>query len=266
HKVTEKNKQAILNAQRNGIEVVIATGRGYPEAKNPVLQAQLNLAYICLNGAEVRDQQGKVISSTYLDEHHVREILSVLDHESIDSLLFIGDHMYTKSIENLVDSFIQLGMDTGQTLDVEAIRSEVMNSVEDGYIRTTESFDHLIDEHGKSIYKVFGSTTDHEALNRAHDTLKKLSNLADTSYGSNKIEKTRDYAQKEIALEQYAKSKGISMEHVMVIGDSHNDLSMMEKAKVSYAMANAPDEIKSACTHITTANENDGVALAIEKM
>ena len=71
-------------------------------------------------------------------------------------------------------------------------------------------------------------------------------------------------AQKGIAVEQYAKSKGISMDNVMVIGDSYNDLSMMERAGRSVAMGNAPAEIKAACTEITTTNEHDGVGLAIE--
>ena len=71
-------------------------------------------------------------------------------------------------------------------------------------------------------------------------------------------------AQKGIAVEQYAKSKGISMDNVMVIGDNYNDLSMMERAGRSVAMGNAPAEIKAACTTVTTSNEHDGVGLAIE--
>ena len=55
HSISPKNKQAILAAQSQGIEVVIATGRSFPEAYTPISSEGLTLPYICLNGADVRD-------------------------------------------------------------------------------------------------------------------------------------------------------------------------------------------------------------------
>ena len=46
--IREKTKQAILAAQSAGIKVVIATGRSYVEAFDPVREAGLDLDYICL--------------------------------------------------------------------------------------------------------------------------------------------------------------------------------------------------------------------------
>src|SRR5690606_16157902 len=65
HSISTRNKQAILAAQSNGIEVVIATGRGFSEAYGPVRDSGLNLSYICLNGAEIRDAFGELISATH---------------------------------------------------------------------------------------------------------------------------------------------------------------------------------------------------------
>lgn len=266
HQVSERNKQAIINAQQRGVEVVVATGRGFPEAEHPVLQAGLKLPYICLNGGETRDPQGNVLSSVYIQKEIVPEILSIFQEEALETLLFVGDHMFVKDIEDLVDGFIELGKDGGQIPDVEAIRAEVMDRVEEGYVRTTPSFHTLIREHPDQVYKFFGSSTDLNALESATLKLSKLQSITVTSSGSKNIEITSSQAQKGIALEKYCNDHNIPFDQVMVIGDSYNDLSMIQKAKISFAMENAPDDIKAACTYVTGTNKADGVAQAIESI
>jgi hydroxymethylpyrimidine pyrophosphatase-like HAD family hydrolase len=51
----------------------------------------------------------------------------------------------------------------------------------------------------------------------------------------------------------------------MSFGDGLNDLSMIKAARYSVAMANAVDEVKAAAKFVTATNDEDGVALAIEK-
>ena len=56
------------------------------------------------------------------------------------------------------------------------------------------------------------------------------------------------------------------MEEIMVIGDSENDLAMLNKPfGKTVAMGNAEDDIKAICSEVTLTNEEDGVAWAIEK-
>jgi hydroxymethylpyrimidine pyrophosphatase-like HAD family hydrolase len=51
----------------------------------------------------------------------------------------------------------------------------------------------------------------------------------------------------------------------MSFGEGLNDLSMIKAARYSVAMANAVDEGKAAAKFVTATNDEDGVALAIEK-
>ena len=53
---------------------------------------------------------------------------------------------------------------------------------------------------------------------------------------------------------------------MICIGDSGNDVSMLEEAGLSVVMGNAPDFIKEYGDYITDTNENDGVAKAIERL
>ncbi len=264
HTISTKNRQAILAAQSNGIEVMIATGRGYLEAFGPVNAEGLNLPYICLNGAEVRDESGELISATHIAENDIKKIISILDADTIDYQLFIDSFLYTKSVQGIIDTFAQLAEAANQIPPVDKIRQEVMEQVERGIIRPVDSFDDLIKQNGSKIYKIFGTSYNRLHLDSARKALQLLPGLAVSSSGAGNLEITNISAQKGIAVEEHAKRKGISMDNVMVIGDSYNDLSMMKRAGRSVAMGNAPADVKAACTNITTTNANDGVGLAIE--
>lgn len=264
HSISTRNKQAILAAQSNGIEVVIATGRGFSEAYGPVRDSGLNLSYICLNGAEIRNPFGELISAIHIVENDITNITTILDTHTIDYQLYIDTLIYINSIEDQIDTFIQLAEAANQIPAIDKIRQDVMDRVEQGYIRQVDSYNELINQHGSEIYKVFGTSFNRQNLDKARAELQMLPGLAISSSGAGNLEITAIDAQKGIAVEKYAKSIGISMEHVMVIGDSYNDLSMMVRAGRAVAMGNAPAAIKAACTEITTTNEHDGVGLAIE--
>lgn len=266
HSISTKNKEAILAAQKNGIEVVIATGRSYPEAFEPIHEAGIYPSFICINGAEVRDKDGELISETHIMEEDIHKVTSILDTGDIDYQLFIEKTVYTRDAQAPIDTFIQLAEAANQVPQIDEIRSEIMDRVERGIIQEVESFETLIGERKNSIYKIFGTSFDRESLDRAREALQQLPGLAVSSSGAGNLEITSVHAQKGIAVEQYAKIKGIPMDQVMAIGDNYNDLSMMKVAGRSVAMGNAPDEIKAACTHVTTANDEDGVGRAIESI
>ena len=67
------------------------------------------------------------------------------------------------------------------------------------------------------------------------------------------------------ALLMLAKYLNIKDDETMAIGDAGNDLSMILKAHVGVAMANAFKEVLDNANYITTSNEDDGVAKAINK-
>ena len=84
-----------------------------------------------------------------------------------------------------------------------------------------------------------------------------------TTSGHKNLEITNKHAQKGIALEAFTKEKGIGLSETMAIGDSYNDVSMLERVGRAVAMENADFEIKSLCDVITDTNDEHGVAKAI---
>lgn len=66
-------------------------------------------------------------------------------------------------------------------------------------------------------------------------------------------------------LEKLLERMQIDRKNVIACGDGFNDLSMIEFAGLGVAMANAQQVVKNAADYITLSNEEDGVAVVVEK-
>ena len=60
--------------------------------------------------------------------------------------------------------------------------------------------------------------------------------------------------------------KSIKKEETIAIGDDSNDVSMFKEVGLSVAMGNANDKIKEIADVVTLSNEEDGVAIFLEKL
>ncbi|MCY8934063.1 Cof-type HAD-IIB family hydrolase [Bacillus atrophaeus] len=119
------------------------------------------------------------------------------------------------------------------------------------------------------------SITDHEWLKFGFDIedddirnevlteLKKNKELEITNSSPTNIEVNALGINKAAALAKVSEKLGFTMENVMAMGDSLNDIAMIEKAGVGIAMGNAQDIVKETADWVTYTNIEDGVAKAI---
>jgi Cof subfamily protein (haloacid dehalogenase superfamily) len=63
-----------------------------------------------------------------------------------------------------------------------------------------------------------------------------------------------------------SKLLNIPVDQVATIGDMPNDVLMFEKSGVSIAMGNASPEVQASATYVTSTNEEEGFARAIEEV
>lgn len=61
------------------------------------------------------------------------------------------------------------------------------------------------------------------------------------------------------------KKHQIKQSDILAIGDHYNDIDMLSYAGFGIAMDNAPDDVKKYAGAITSSNDEDGVAVALEK-
>lgn len=80
---------------------------------------------------------------------------------------------------------------------------------------------------------------------------------------STSLEITPPDTDKGTGLEALCKYLGISLKETIAVGDSGNDLCILKKAGLALAVANAPEEVRSACDAVVADNDHSGVREAI---
>jgi len=58
---------------------------------------------------------------------------------------------------------------------------------------------------------------------------------------------------------------GVGPDEVVAVGDDVNDIVMLRRAGLSFAMGNATAEVKAAADHVTGTNDEHGVVLALQR-
>lgn len=129
------------------------------------------------------------------------------------------------------------------------------------------NFDQAYSKYGDMILKsiFINESTDHEKLMKAKQEIAKFDDLEVVSSWTNNFEIMAKGTSKGRAVEKLTKILGISKDEVICIGDSENDLSMIEFAGLGVAMGNADDIIKEKANYVTDTNVNSGVGKVIEK-
>jgi Cof subfamily protein (haloacid dehalogenase superfamily) len=261
--ISEGNKQAILEAQTQGVEVVIATGRNYQEASFVLMQAGLNCPMICVNGAEVRSMGGEVISSHPIPALEAKVAAMKLMEHGVYFEVYSNKGAFTNDKEKSLAVLVDIFMSANPDIDINEVLKAAEARFEHGLVQVVDDYEKLFSNEETKIYKFLAFSLELEKLALVRDTLENMETIVVSSSGHENLEITSTDAQKGIALEAFAASKDISLAETMAIGDNFNDLSMFKRAGKSVAMGNASDVIKAQCDLTTASNVEDGVAQAI---
>ncbi len=79
------------------------------------------------------------------------------------------------------------------------------------------------------------------------------------------VDITRDGVNKGTATRWVAERLGVESDQMIAIGDSYNDLPLLEACGLRIAMSGAPEELKALAHYVAPPVEEDGVAVAIEE-
>lgn len=254
--ISERNLTAIRSITDKGIHVVISTGRPFEGIPfNQIKGTGINYA-ITANGSGIYEiSTRKCLYENAMDEELVTPILNFLLTRDIHMDAFIGGKGYTP---------VQC-VETAQKLTVPS-------SIKNYIITTRTRLDNIlqfIHENQLKVQKMtlnFYPAADGTLIDR--ETVRKflVSNPSITTVcgGYNNLEFTRADANKGVGLRKLAEILGVNPDATMAIGDTENDLAIIEAAGIGVAMGNATDAVKARADYVTTTNTKDGVAAAIE--
>jgi phosphoglycolate phosphatase (TIGR01487 family) len=105
---------------------------------------------------------------------------------------------------------------------------------------------------------------DDDVREKVLEELRKNTGLEISNSSPTNIEVNAVGINKAAALVKVTERLGLTMDNVIAMGDSLNDIAMISEAGVGVAMGNAQDIVKETADWVTDTNEEDGVAKAIK--
>lgn len=266
--ITQRSADVIKKYQEKGGKIVVNTGRGFPMASKYLKNCNIVCDYICLSGAGVYDAKGNCLQKDTLSSGDIKKLrglekkygLYVVYLTSMGSLSSLNRE---KARNHYMKESYDIARITGKIITEEEAEARFIHILD--YIQYGQDIEKLVLE-GVDFYKLVILSMDEMTLGEARKELNGWPQLTvSSSFGTN-IEVNSSRVDKGSALIEYAKQRGISVEEIMVIGDSENDEPMFEKPfGKRVAMGNATEDIVGMSTHTTLSNDEDGVAYAIER-
>lgn len=245
--ISSRSVCALLEAQRHGHRIVLATGRPAHGALPFVRQLQLaeNHGFLlCYNGAAIIQCEGdKFLYKNYIPPVYLPKIYASCSEAGFPVMTYDGDSILTENVE---DQYIQHAarinrMEIHRTPDFRKICSPVPKCIITGEPDQLPRMERKMQaEFGGELSVIRSETYFLEVMNRGVVKGTTLAILLDMIG-----EKPKD---------------------LVSFGDSYNDASMLRQAGWSVAMGNARPEIQAIANEVTASNDEDGVAKVVERM
>ena len=267
HKPAPETLAAVKKACDAGIRFMIATGRNFPGAMAELKDAELVCDYIVGSGAEVRNPQQEVVVTHPISIELCRAIYEEIRDYPLSVTFCTDGYDYKIGTPEEIEESLMLQMQLffSNLPREELAKSETYRRIKKS-TRSMSDMDEL-EAAGVPVYKLFLYSENKAMLDEMNVRLQRNKDIAVASSFPTNLEITDVKAQKGPVLKEYIESLGYTMDEVMVLGDSLNDLSMISMDfGATVAMANADPEVKSAAKYITKSNTEFGVAYAIEEL
>ena len=250
--ISEHTVNTLEEAAAAGAHIVVSTGRSYASLPDHIKDVSGIEYAITSNGAHVnRMDSGEQIYSDFLDPKAVERVAELKTETGADIEVFINGKAY---------------VDESYYEDVKENGCEFRNA---DYVlwsrRPVPDVTALMLENKEEIENVNFVFRTLELLEEAKPKVCAIENANITSSFLSNLEVGGPNTSKKTALLWLTDRLGISTDELMCCGDAPNDQAMLELAAIGVAVANAWGGLKDHADYITASNDDDGVALAIEK-
>ncbi len=268
--ISQKTKETVKDCIEKGVEIVLASGRPIDSIKTIAESLGITGYFIAGNGALIYDmQKDEMIYENYIKKEKVLEIIKICEENSIAYNVYTDRVILTKNLKFNVLYYYKENLKKEENKQtnisiVENMYEYVENMKDNKFLKITicDQNDTIFHSIIKKIKEISGV----EVLDIAHMSKKIIKQGTEeipveyfyTEISANDVDKWN-------AIEFLIKKLQVKKEEVMAIGDNMNDKKMLENAGMGIAMKGSTPEILNIAKDITETNDNDGVAIALEK-
>ena len=239
-----RTKNAISKFIGLGNDVVLCTGRPRYYASKIAKQINCNGYLITSNGAEVYDNINK----------------NVLKIKPITTEDFMKIYTYTQSNNIRIVAVSE---------NKEFVTKSVRNDSQYLLPNNNREVKKLIQKNAIKQIKIIGSSKE-----KIQSAKNKLLRMSDTITVVNESDRKEEIwvtlgnakTSKGSAMKFLTNYLNVNQKDTIAIGNDYNDISMFEVAGTSVAMENAEKSIKQKVDEITLSNNENGVAIYLEKI
>jgi len=246
-KISKRTKQALQRAMDQGHHVVIATGRPPRASLMYYHELSLTTPIVNFNGALVHHATDPAWGQHHfpLERVDALRVIEAVDAIGVQNVMVeVKDDFYLRR----------------HCADMIRIMGDGLSPLGVGHLSE------LVQDHPTAML----IRPEHETLKelRAHLNEFHADIIEHRMWGApwNVIEVVKAGVSKATGLEVIAKDLGIMQENIIAFGDEDNDMEMIQYAGIGVAMGNANPMLKAVANHITDTNDNDGIALFLERL
>lgn len=242
-RVTERAQAALDGLRERGVAFTIISAR--PPLGVHRLVERLHLAgpVGAVNGGALIRNDLTIVERKFVDPSAARLSVEFLRQQGIDPWLFTETEWFLRDPEGAHVEH------EAKTLGLEFVRVDDFSE---------QAYAHVL--------KIVGASHDHPHLARCETELQtKLGGTASATRSQvYYLDVTHPEAIKGNGLAGLARLLGLDPSCVMALGDGVNDISMLQRAGFSVAMANGSDAVRAAASVVTDDCDRDGFAKAVE--
>lgn len=250
--IPEINIRALREAERRGIQVVLASGRSYSSVRLIARKIGLTSPIISANGGRVDEAEpGHMLLNLPLTGEKSRRVYELCKASGLYFEIYHDGMIYSDNYQGRANwsqqSFCEdrEGVMHWHLCDPERMKREAVPQADK--------------------YVVFTQEEEAAQLAALRSEVKKVQGLNVNSSWYTNIEILDDGAGKGKCLEFLAQQAGLSMNQVMAFGDNLNDKDMLETAGWPVLMENGLPELRPLAKIIAPRNTEGGVGRVVAR-
>ena len=256
-RLSDGNRAALEEAAAKGVHIVPTTGRFFGMMPQAIRDLPFVRYAITINGAQVYDREtDTAIVREEIPLDMALDIIRLLDgYDVIYDCYRSNWGWMTESLQAKAEDY---ATDAHYLKMVREFRNPVPELKE--YLKSTAAEGDV-----QKVMLFARNTPGSESVTKAitEAVAARFPSIKTTSSTWNNLELNIATAHKGNSLKRFAEHLGYTLENCMALGDGTNDLSMIQAAGLGVAMSNAHPLVLAAADHVTTSNDEDGVAKAI---
>jgi len=241
--LTEEVIRAVIKDKR--CDFTFSTGRPLVMALPMVAYFNLKIPFIYSNGAIYDPMNDKVISASPFKSIYIEKVVKIAEKFNVGMVIHTKTGMFCQVSDKDWDTLSSLKWMKGEKTD---------------HIRRVENIKTDIPE--ESIRLDLFAEVDWLA-----DILQAVNESIPDVYAvkmKRSIEISQEEMHKGTALIKMSQILDIPLKNIMVVGDSLNDIPLLQTAGYGVAMGTAPDELKEAADVVVPSAEENGLVKALE--